>query len=105
TRVRIDLSVLAAAKLERIRVREPGRAVDHVVAEGVVMSGDARLVGVLLENLLQNAWKFTSKRARARIEVGCEQRDGQMVYFVRDDGAGFDMAYASKLFGVFQRLH
>jgi light-regulated signal transduction histidine kinase (bacteriophytochrome) len=60
---------------------------------------------VALENLLGNAWKFTAPRPRARIEVGVTQRDGRAVYFVRDDGVGFDMRYADKLFGAFQRLH
>jgi len=60
---------------------------------------------VVLENLLGNAWKFTGKHSRARIEFGVTQHNGQSVYFVRDDGAGFDMAYAHKLFGAFQRLH
>ncbi|MGH2524756.1 MAG: sensor histidine kinase, partial [Anaerolineales bacterium] len=73
--------------------------------EGAVVTGDARLLRVMLENLLGNAWKFTGKRPQARIEFGVAQRDGARVYFVRDNGAGFDMAYADKLFGAFQRLH
>jgi len=66
---------------------------------------DARLLAVLLENLLGNAWKFTSKRTQAQITFGCEERDGKPTYFVQDNGAGFDMAFAAKLFGPFQRLH
>ena len=73
--------------------------------EGVHGIGDASLLGVLLENLLGNAWKFTSKRDSARIEFGSSEGARRSVYFVRDNGAGFDMAYASKLFGTFQRLH
>lgn len=69
------------------------------------MAGDRSLLRVVLENLLGNAWKFTSKHPRARIEFGITEQDGRTVYFVRDDGAGFDMAYANKLFTPFQRLH
>jgi light-regulated signal transduction histidine kinase (bacteriophytochrome) len=71
----------------------------------MVGDGDSRLVTALLENLLGNAWKFTSKRAAARIEVGTERQEGETVYFVRDNGAGFNMEYAAKLFAPFQRLH
>ena len=70
-----------------------------------MVNGDARLLRVALENLLGNAWKFTGKRDQARIEFGLTEHDGQQACFVRDDGAGFDMAYADKLFGAFQRLH
>jgi light-regulated signal transduction histidine kinase (bacteriophytochrome) len=75
--------------------------------EGLWAEGDAPLLRVVLENLLGNAWKFTSKRHQgARIEFGGEQReDGQTVFYVRDNGAGFDMAYADMLFGAFHRLH
>jgi light-regulated signal transduction histidine kinase (bacteriophytochrome) len=66
---------------------------------------DSRLVAVLLENLLDNAWKFTRSRAPARIDVGVEQANGERAFFVRDNGVGFDMRYAHKLFGVFERLH
>ncbi len=69
------------------------------------MIGDERLLRVALENLLGNAWKFTSKRAQGLIEFGAELQGGKVAYFVRDNGAGFNMAYADKLFGVFQRLH
>ena len=78
---------------------------EFVIDEGLVASGDARLLRVVLENLLGNAWKFTAKHPRARIEFGATRQDGQAAYFIRDDGAGFDMAYADKLFTVFQRLH
>src|SRR6266704_6786895 len=67
--------------------------------------GDASLLQAVLENLLSNAWKFTSRHPRARIEVGMATKEGKPAYFVRDDGAGFDMAYVGKLFGAFQRLH
>ncbi len=71
----------------------------------VVTQGDPRLLQIVLKNLLHNAWKFTSKHDTATIAFGTQQIDGETVYIVRDDGAGFDMAYADKLFGIFQRLH
>jgi len=79
--------------------------VEFIIAEGVVVQGDASLLRVALENLLNNAWKFTAKHPLATIEFGVSQREGQPVYFVRDDGAGFDMAYVDRLFVPFQRLH
>jgi light-regulated signal transduction histidine kinase (bacteriophytochrome) len=101
----VDLTQLVHGVGERLRGRNPGRNVDLIVADGLTVEGDARLLAVVFENLLGNAWKFTAKRADARIEVGREHGAGKTVFFVRDNGAGFDMAYASKLFGVFQRLH
>jgi light-regulated signal transduction histidine kinase (bacteriophytochrome) len=101
----VDLSALArdvAAKLGRA---EPDRDAEFVIGDGIGAEGDAPLLRIALENLLGNAWKFTSKRAGARIEVGTMSVDGEAVYFVRDNGAGFDPAYQDKLFGVFQRLH
>jgi light-regulated signal transduction histidine kinase (bacteriophytochrome) len=89
----------------RLRGTDPQRQVDFIIADGMVENGDARLLSILFENLLSNAWKFTGKRQKARIEFGRSEESGQAAYFVRDNGAGFDMAYASKLFGVFQRLH
>jgi len=80
------------------------RAVVTVFSDGWER-GDPSLLAVVLENLLGNAWKFTSKRKLAEIAFGCEERDGKPAYFVRDNGAGFDAAYADKLFGAFQRLH
>ena len=71
----------------------------------MVVQADRNLMGIVLENLLDNAWKFTGKHPTAKIEMGKIMRDGQQVYFVRDDGDGFDMAYAGKLFGAFQRIH
>jgi len=71
----------------------------------LVANGDARLLRVVLQNLLGNAWKFTGKQPHGRIEFGIKQHDDKPAYFVRDNGAGFDMAYADNLFGPFQRLH
>ena len=104
-RAQVDLTAIARSVLVRLQRNEPERTVELIISDGLIADADARLLGVLLENLLGNAWKFTSKRPVARIEVGARQEDGRPVYFVRDDGAGFDMAYAEKLFGVFQRLH
>ena len=101
----VDLSALAHAAMARLQRADPAREVTTVIQEGFTAKGDARLLAVVFDNLLGNAWKFTSKRDGARIEFGHTSKDGHPAYFVRDNGAGFDMAFASKLFGVFQRLH
>lgn len=101
----VDLTAIAAGVATRLQRQHAERTVELVVADGLVAAGDARLLTVALENLLGNAWKFTGKRADARIEVGSSDDRGSRTYFVRDNGAGFDMTYAPKLFGVFQRLH
>jgi PAS domain S-box-containing protein len=104
-RDRVDLTALARSVLARLQKNEPERQVELAISDGLVANGDARLLGVVLQNLLGNAWKFTSKCPTAHIEFGARQQDGRPVFFVRDNGAGFDMTYAHKLFGVFQRLH
>jgi len=101
----VDLSALARSITADLQQCEPERTVDCVITTGVLAHGDPRLLRVLLENLLGNAWKFTSKQPCARITFGVAQHDNHPLYFVRDDGVGFDMAYAEKLFGAFQRLH
>jgi PAS domain S-box-containing protein len=102
----VDLSALAQSVMEGLRQAEPERVVEFRVADPLPPThGDGRLLRIALENLLNNAWKFTGKRAAARIEFGIEQGPEGPVYFVRDNGAGFDMEYAGKLFGAFQRLH
>ena len=102
---RVDLSSVVRGIAERLRGAEPARPVEFVIQQDIVESGDPNLLGVVLDNLLGNAWKFTSKRDVARIEFG-QVRDGyHRVTFVRDNGAGFDPIYAGRLFGVFQRLH
>lgn len=103
-REQVDLSVLASGIAKELQSSQPEREVEFVVEEGVTAWGDARLLLVVLENLMGNACKFTSKTPGARIEFGVEQRPGG-AYYVRDNGAGFDMNYADKLFGAFQRLH
>jgi light-regulated signal transduction histidine kinase (bacteriophytochrome) len=104
-RVDVDFSALATSIGQRLRARWPQRDVHFDVQQGVRASGDAHLLAVLLENLLGNAWKFTSKREQAKISFTSEQRDGGPVYAIQDNGAGFDMTYAGKLFTPFQRLH
>ena len=101
----VDLSALAQVILAEFQTLEPERSVECVVQDGVACRGDPQLLRVVLENLLGNAWKFTTKKPKAKIEFGMFQRDGERVYFVRDDGQGFDMTYVDKLFGTFQRLH
>ncbi|MFZ5477626.1 MAG: sensor histidine kinase [Myxococcota bacterium] len=101
----VDLSALARGVIERLRQEEPARVVDVDVQDGLVAVADAGLAAVVIENLVGNAWKYTSRRARARIEVGREGAPGQEASFVRDDGAGFDLAHARHLFEPFQRMH
>lgn len=105
SREQIDLSALVRNVGSELQKAEPGREIEFTVAEGLIVHGDPRLLRIVLENLLRNAWKFTGKHPTAKIEFGVTQNNGNSAYFVRDDGAGFDMAYANKLFGAFQRLH
>ena len=105
-RSEVDLSAMVAAIAEDLRLVEPARQVTFDVKSGVTANADPHLIQVVLTNLVGNAWKYTSKHEAARIQFGkFADSHGRAVYFVRDDGAGFDMAYANKLFGVFQRLH
>ena len=104
-RERVDLSALARTISTELRKAYPERQVDLVIAEGLTATGDARLLRLALENLFRNAWKFTGRKPKARIEFGANQNNGKSAYFICDNGAGFDMAYADKLFGAFQRLH
>jgi two-component system, sensor histidine kinase and response regulator len=101
----VDLSGLVTLLLDRMREAEPGRQVEAKVRPGVTVVADGQLLRIAIENLLENAWKFTGKETRARIEFGQTNVAGEPAYFIRDNGAGFDMAYADRLFGPFQRLH
>lgn len=101
----IDLSMSAESALLRLQESDPHRNIKILVHPGMRSCSDSHLTDVLLDNLIGNAWKFTAQTACACIEVGSLEMDGETVFFVRDNGAGFDMAYADKLFGVFQRLH
>ena len=105
-RERVDVSALAQSIVEELREAEPARTVDVVVTPGIEADADPVLLRAILFNLLGNAWKFTGRHARALIEVGCaEDGEGERVYFVRDDGAGFDPGQARHVFGAFQRFH
>lgn len=101
----VGLGAIAKAIIAEYQQREPERVVEFINGDGIRAESDQHLLRVLLENLLGNAWKFTAKRPLARIEFGMAEHNRQPSYFVRDNGAGFDMAYADKLFGAFQRLH
>jgi signal transduction histidine kinase len=99
----VDLSAIASEVAAELRKSRPGREVEFVISDGLTANADPRLLRIALENLLGNAFKFTEKQPRAVVEFGVT--DGSPVYYVRDNGVGFDMAYAAKLFGAFQRLH
>ena len=101
----VDISHLAQEIVAQLRSSDPGRSVAIDIAPNLKVNGDRHLLRVVLENLLGNAWKFTSKQSDAHIEVGVANFGSEPAYFVRDNGAGFDAQYAGKLFGVFQRLH
>ena len=101
----MDLSQVARSIADELRTTEPNRTAEFVIAPGLQAQGDPRLMRVVLENLLRNAWKFTSKRNGARIEFGRTADNGHSAFFVKDNGAGFDPNYSSRLFGAFQRLH
>jgi signal transduction histidine kinase len=101
----VDLSAAASAAADQLRHLDPHRNVSFTIQPGLVARGDPALLRNVLDNLLGNAWKFTSKHESASIEFGARDIDGETAYFVKDDGAGFDMAYVGKLFGAFQRVH
>lgn len=101
----VYLSGLAQAVAVELKKSEPERQVEFDIEKGLVVNGDKRLLRILLENLLGNAWKFTGNNPKTRIEFGVTQVDSKLAYFIRDNGAGFDMTYADKLFSAFQRLH
>jgi PAS domain S-box-containing protein len=104
-REEVNLSAIAHSVAEELQRNGPGRRVDFEIEKGLLAEGDSHLLRVMLENLLGNSWKYTCNHDRARIEFGRQSLEGRRVYFVRDDGAGFDPRYAGRLFGAFQRLH
>jgi len=101
----VDLTGLARAVVDDLRAREPRRQVEFESNGALAARCDERLLRIALTNLLANSWKFTRQREPAHISFGGDTRDGEAVFFVKDDGVGFDIRYADKLFGAFQRLH
>jgi signal transduction histidine kinase len=101
----VNLSEIAKEIAGNLHGSQPDRQVEIIIQEGMIAFGDRRLISIVLENLFMNAWKFTSKHSSAHIGFGIENQNGKPVYFIRDDGAGFDMNYVQRLFGAFQRLH
>ena len=104
-RKEVDLAAIAQAVVRQLQATDPHRSVKVVIPDRVMSDADPRLLQILFENLLGNAWKFTGRIADPIVEFGATGQDGEPVYFVRDNGAGFDMAYAERLFTPFQRLH
>jgi len=104
-REEIDVTTLASEIVKQFRANEPGRRVDVKIAEHLTVMGDSHMVEILLRNLISNAWKFTREEDEAVIEIGKETVSGETRIFIRDNGVGFDMIYAHRLFGAFQRLH
>ncbi|MBI4524184.1 MAG: hypothetical protein HY695_10280 [Deltaproteobacteria bacterium] len=104
-REQVDMSMAARKIAARLSASAPARQVEFILAESLLAFGDGRLLTVALENLLGNAWKFTKKRQQAVIEFGAALRGDKMIFFIKDNGAGFDMTYSGKLFQPFQRLH
>ena len=104
-RHKVDITAVGIAVVDELRRRDVSRKLGATVQPNMVAEADGRLVRILLDNLIGNAWKFTAKTPNPHVEIGATVRDGETVFFVRDNGAGFDMAYAERLFTPFQRLH
>jgi PAS domain S-box-containing protein len=104
-REKVDLSSVAREVIADLRDQDPARQAECTIQDGLIAQGDPQLLRIVLTNLIQNAWKFSQKKPWTIIEVGSTQIDGAQAFFVRDNGAGFDMKYTGKLFGAFQRLH
>jgi signal transduction histidine kinase len=101
----VPLSGIVTKIIDSLKNNEPDRSVECVVQEGITINGDPYLIEIAMENLLNNAWKFTGKTPSPRIQFGMTQKDGLNVCYIKDNGVGFDMTYSEKLFGAFQRLH
>jgi light-regulated signal transduction histidine kinase (bacteriophytochrome) len=102
---KVDISELVRSNADELQESQPGRVVKFVVAPEILVAGDPGLLDICLKNLLENAWKFTSKNPSALVEFGETQQNDEKVYFIKDNGVGFDMTYVDKLFQPFQRLH
>ena len=105
TQEEVDLSQLVREILNELQETDPEREVTLALQPKLITLGDKQLLKVMLTNLCSNAWKLTSKKEHAIIEFGCSDGEDQPIFYIRDNGAGFDMIYADKLFGTFQRLH
>jgi PAS domain S-box-containing protein len=101
----VNLSDMAQSIVEELKTNQPERRAEIVIAPDITVNGDRQLLRIFLNNLLENAWKFTAKRPETKIELGINEKNGEKVYFIKDNGVGFDMKYAGKLFQPFQRLH
>jgi light-regulated signal transduction histidine kinase (bacteriophytochrome) len=101
----VDLSSMAASVAAELQRRDPSRAAEVAIAAGMHVQADPRMLRIALANLFDNAWKYTSRTAGARIEFAERRENGERIFTIHDNGAGFDMAYAAKLFTAFQRLH
>lgn len=104
-REQVNLSTLAQSIADELHSSDTSRTVTWVIQPDIIARGDKQLLSIALTNLFDNAWKYTGKKAKARIEFCATEQDGETVYYIKDNGAGFDMDYAGQLFGVFQRLH
>jgi light-regulated signal transduction histidine kinase (bacteriophytochrome) len=103
-RDQVDLSSIAQSIIEELRANQPERKAETIIGPHLMACGDKNLLTIAMWNLMENAWKFTSKCPQARIELGAVEKDGERVHFIRDNGIGFDMRYKDKLFQPFQRL-
>jgi light-regulated signal transduction histidine kinase (bacteriophytochrome) len=101
----VDLSALANGVMQQLRDQEPDRPLSLNITPDLTVQGDERLLRAVLENLLGNAWKYSSKKTQTEIKFGCETQGDETVFYVSDQGAGFDMQFAHRLFVPFQRLH
>jgi len=104
-RQKVNISALCEVIAEELRESEPGRQIEFHITKNMIVEGDTNLIRIAMENLLSNSVKYTGKREQAIIYVGVMEQSGEQVYFVRDNGVGFDMTYADKLFAPFQRMH
>jgi len=101
----VDLSKMVESNVEKLRQIEPGREIELDIEPNVNAAGDQSLLDIAMSNLVENAWKYSSKKPHAKIRFATQERDGQVVYYIKDNGVGFDTRYINKLFGPFQRLH